>query len=156
MYRYEKFVISNNISIRGGFVCTYLAIFSKKGKQQFDTCKSLEKLNVCLLLNPSLSSGGTLGYQTVFWGREREREILIIVVYFQRTADNGMGSKNNLVSVKRSDFEVFQALDMDSESASDRQQSKLLCDTIKSILIGTRLRPDHEFVLIFIKAQCKE
>lgn len=69
-----------------------------------------------------------------------------------------MGSKNNLVSVKRSDFEVFQALDMDSESASDRQQSKLLCDTLYkvSINIRTRLRPDHEFVLIFIKAQYKE
>lgn len=30
--------------------------------------------------------------------------------------DNGMGSKNNLVSVKNSDFEVFQALAKDSES----------------------------------------
>lgn len=30
--------------------------------------------------------------------------------------DNGMGSKNNLVSVKKSDFEVFQALAKDSES----------------------------------------
>ncbi|GLV33082.1 alicorn [Carabus blaptoides fortunei] len=29
--------------------------------------------------------------------------------------DNGMGSKNNIVSVKKSDFEVFQALDKDSE-----------------------------------------
>uniref|UniRef100_A0A1B6ENT1 5'-AMP-activated protein kinase subunit beta-1 n=1 Tax=Cuerna arida TaxID=1464854 RepID=A0A1B6ENT1_9HEMI len=38
-----------------------------------------------------------------------------------RTTDNGMGSKNNLVTVKRSDFEVFQALAMDSESASERQ-----------------------------------
>ncbi|KAF2905151.1 hypothetical protein ILUMI_01026 [Ignelater luminosus] len=34
--------------------------------------------------------------------------------------DNGMGSKNNLVSVKKSDFEVFQALAKDSETnASD-------------------------------------
>ncbi|XP_077301836.1 5'-AMP-activated protein kinase subunit beta-1 [Arctopsyche grandis] len=30
--------------------------------------------------------------------------------------DNGMGSKNNLVSVKNSDFEVFQALAKDNES----------------------------------------
>jgi len=37
--------------------------------------------------------------------------------------DNGMGSKNNLVSVKKSDFEVFQALAKDSEAnASDTQK----------------------------------
>jgi hypothetical protein len=35
-----------------------------------------------------------------------------------------MGSKNNLVSVKKSDFEVFQALAMDSESAGSNQQCK--------------------------------
>lgn len=36
--------------------------------------------------------------------------------YFQKLVDNGMGSKNNLVSVKNSDFEVFQALAKDNES----------------------------------------
>lgn len=41
-----------------------------------------------------------------------------------RIIDNGMGSKNNLVSVKKSDFEVFQALAMDSESAGSNQQSE--------------------------------
>jgi 5'-AMP-activated protein kinase regulatory beta subunit len=41
-----------------------------------------------------------------------------------RIIDNGMGSKNNLVSVKLSDFEVFQALAMDSESAGNNQQSE--------------------------------
>jgi hypothetical protein len=41
---------------------------------------------------------------------------------FQRIIDNGMGSKNNLVSVKKSDFEVFQALAMDSESMGNNQQ----------------------------------
>jgi hypothetical protein len=35
-----------------------------------------------------------------------------------------MGSKNNLVSVKKSDFEVFQALDLDSESMGSNQQRK--------------------------------
>jgi 5'-AMP-activated protein kinase regulatory beta subunit len=35
-----------------------------------------------------------------------------------------MGSKNNLVSVKKSDFEVFQALAMDSESMGSNQQRK--------------------------------
>lgn len=33
-----------------------------------------------------------------------------------KLVDNGVGSKNNLVTVKMSDFEVFQALDKDSES----------------------------------------
>uniref|UniRef100_A0A6M2DIR3 5'-AMP-activated protein kinase subunit beta-1 n=1 Tax=Xenopsylla cheopis TaxID=163159 RepID=A0A6M2DIR3_XENCH len=36
--------------------------------------------------------------------------------------DNGMGSKNNLISVKRSDFEVFQALAKDSESVHQSEQ----------------------------------
>lgn len=35
-----------------------------------------------------------------------------------KVIDNGMGSKNNLVAVKQSDFEVFQALEKDSESAA--------------------------------------
>lgn len=41
--------------------------------------------------------------------------------------DNGMGSKNNIVSVKKSDFEVFQALDKDSEcnmSDAEREYSQ--------------------------------
>ncbi|XP_063236039.1 5'-AMP-activated protein kinase subunit beta-1 isoform X2 [Bacillus rossius redtenbacheri] len=41
-----------------------------------------------------------------------------------RIIDNGMGSKNNLVSVKDSDFEVFQALAIDSESVSGHQQNE--------------------------------
>ncbi|XP_075224803.1 5'-AMP-activated protein kinase subunit beta-1 [Lycorma delicatula] len=41
-----------------------------------------------------------------------------------RIIDNGMGSKNNLVTVKKSDFEVFQALAMDSESISSNQQTE--------------------------------
>ncbi|KAL1139442.1 hypothetical protein AAG570_006426 [Ranatra chinensis] len=40
-----------------------------------------------------------------------------------RVIENGMGSKNNMISVKNSDFEVFQALAMDSESAASNQQS---------------------------------
>jgi len=32
--------------------------------------------------------------------------------------DNGMGSKNNIISVKKSDFEVFDALDIDSSATS--------------------------------------
>ncbi|XP_054708272.1 5'-AMP-activated protein kinase subunit beta-1-like isoform X2 [Uloborus diversus] len=35
----------------------------------------------------------------------------------QPTVDNNMGSKNNIVSVKKSDFEVFEALAIDSVSS---------------------------------------
>uniref|UniRef100_A0A0V0G566 5'-AMP-activated protein kinase subunit beta-1 n=1 Tax=Triatoma dimidiata TaxID=72491 RepID=A0A0V0G566_TRIDM len=38
-----------------------------------------------------------------------------------KIVENGMGSKNNLISVKNTDFEVFQALAMDSESGSSNQ-----------------------------------
>lgn len=41
-----------------------------------------------------------------------------------RIVDNGMGSKNNLVNVKNTDFEVFQALAMDSESVSSNQHKE--------------------------------
>jgi 5'-AMP-activated protein kinase regulatory beta subunit len=40
--------------------------------------------------------------------------------------NSDVGTKNNLVSVKQSDFEVFQALAKDSESSEDNQQSKYL------------------------------
>ncbi|XP_076239979.1 5'-AMP-activated protein kinase subunit beta-2-like [Calliopsis andreniformis] len=40
-----------------------------------------------------------------------------------KIVDNGMGSKNNLVSVRKSDFEVFQALEKDSESVSSSAQT---------------------------------
>ncbi|XP_033225042.1 5'-AMP-activated protein kinase subunit beta-1 isoform X2 [Belonocnema kinseyi] len=38
--------------------------------------------------------------------------------------DNGMGSKNNLVSVRKSDFEVFQALAKDSEGIISSAQTE--------------------------------
>lgn len=38
--------------------------------------------------------------------------------------DNGMGSKNNLVSVRQSDFEVFQALAKDSEGVISSAQTE--------------------------------
>lgn len=43
---------------------------------------------------------------------------------FQKVIDNGMGSKNNLVTVKMSDFEVFQALAKDSEGVSSSAQTE--------------------------------
>lgn len=45
--------------------------------------------------------------------------------YLQRITDNGLGSKNNVVTVKNTDFEVFQALDMDSEHSSSANQGKI-------------------------------
>ncbi|GAB6024182.1 Protein kinase, AMP-activated, beta [Chamberlinius hualienensis] len=39
------------------------------------------------------------------------------------TVDNGMGSKNNVISVKKQDFEVFQALEYDSSSSPSSQQN---------------------------------
>lgn len=47
---------------------------------------------------------------------------------FQKIVDNGMGSKNNCVSVKKSDFEVFQALAKDSEGISSSAQSEYAQD----------------------------
>lgn len=42
----------------------------------------------------------------------------------QKLVDNGMGSKNNLVTVKMSDFEVFQALAKDSEGVRSSAQTE--------------------------------
>ncbi|RLU22822.1 hypothetical protein DMN91_005100 [Ooceraea biroi] len=41
-----------------------------------------------------------------------------------KIVDNGMGSKNNLVSVRKSDFEVFQALAKDSEGVTNSAQTE--------------------------------
>nr|CAD7589456.1 unnamed protein product [Timema genevievae] len=41
-----------------------------------------------------------------------------------RIVDNGMGSKNNMVTVKNTDFEVFQALAIDSEGSGGNQQKE--------------------------------
>ncbi|CAK1540563.1 unnamed protein product [Leptosia nina] len=41
-----------------------------------------------------------------------------------KVVDNGMGSKNNLVTVKMSDFEVFQALAKDSEGVHSSAQTE--------------------------------
>lgn len=55
---------------------------------------------------------------------------IFIIVYkmfnlmLQKIVDNGMGSKNNLVSVRKSDFEVFQALAKDSEGVISSAQTE--------------------------------
>ena len=38
--------------------------------------------------------------------------------FLKPTMDNGIGSKNNVVSVRKTDFEVFDALDIDSTTVS--------------------------------------
>lgn len=47
-----------------------------------------------------------------------------LVICFQKVIENGVGTKNNMVSVNQSDFEVFQALAKDSESINQTTQSK--------------------------------
>lgn len=42
----------------------------------------------------------------------------------QKHVDNDVGSKNNLVSVRQSDFEVFQALAKDSEDSVNNAQKE--------------------------------
>lgn len=42
----------------------------------------------------------------------------------QKHVDNDVGSKNNLVSVRQSDFEVFQALAKDSEDCVNSAQKE--------------------------------
>lgn len=56
-----------------------------------------------------------------------------------------MGSKNNLVSVKKSDFEVFQALAMDSESMGQNQQSKLIALFVVTVFFHFIPKADIEF-----------
>lgn len=50
--------------------------------------------------------------------------LLKLIKNLQKIVDNGMGSKNNLVSVKKSDFEVFQALAKDSEGIISSAQTE--------------------------------
>lgn len=49
---------------------------------------------------------------------------MTIFLLLQKVVDNGMGSKNNLVTVKMSDFEVFQALAKDSEGIHSSAQTE--------------------------------
>lgn len=51
----------------------------------------------------------------------------------QKNVDNEVGSKNNLVSVRQSDFEVFQALAKDSEEAGNTEQ-KEYSQVLKTLL----------------------
>lgn len=39
-------------------------------------------------------------------------------------AENGVGSKNNVITVKKTDFEVFDALDIDSISTNTQCTGK--------------------------------
>lgn len=55
--------------------------------------------------------------------------LLNFALNFQKHIDNDIGTKNNLVSVRKSDFEVFQALAKDSEmngSTSQKEYSQII------------------------------
>lgn len=45
-----------------------------------------------------------------------------LVYLFQPTTTNDLGTLNNVVKVKKSDFEVFEALDIDSKSAASSKK----------------------------------
>ena len=48
----------------------------------------------------------------------------LFLFIFQPTTTNNMGTLNNVVQVKRSDFEVFEALAIDSISVTTSGKSK--------------------------------
>lgn len=50
--------------------------------------------------------------------------IFIRCLLFQKNIDNDIGTKNNLVSVRKSDFEVFQALAKDIEEGGGTTQKE--------------------------------
>lgn len=50
--------------------------------------------------------------------------ICLIFFFLKKNLENDMGSKNNLVAVKQSDFEVFQALAKDSEDVTNSAQKE--------------------------------
>lgn len=47
--------------------------------------------------------------------------IIVTMSVWQKNIDNDMGNKNNLVSVRQSDFEVFQALAKDIEEGNNNE-----------------------------------
>ncbi|CAH1406931.1 unnamed protein product [Nezara viridula] len=72
-----------------------------------------------------------------------------------KVVENGMGSKNNLIAVKNTDFEVFQALAMDSEGGSSNQQSEY-CQEIPPMKpwekpVGPPILPPHLLQVILNK-----
>lgn len=73
----------------------------------------------------------------------------------QKNIDNDIGTKNNLVSVRKSDFEVFQALAKDSEDAINNAQ-KEYSQTIPTVnpwekVTGPPVLPPHLLQVILNK-----
>lgn len=73
-----------------------------------------------------------------------------------KVIENGMGSKNNLVSVKNTDFEVFQALAMDSEGGGNSSQQSEYSQEIPQIKpwekpAGPPILPPHLLQVILNK-----
>lgn len=57
----------------------------------------------------------------------------------QKNIDNDMGNKNNLVSVRQSDFEVFQALAKDIEEGNNNEEREYTQVGILLFVITTTL-----------------
>lgn len=53
---------------------------------------------------------------------------MFIICVLQKSVENEVGIKNNLISVRQSDFEVFQALAKDSEETSSNSQKEYCQD----------------------------
>ncbi|XP_023938690.2 5'-AMP-activated protein kinase subunit beta-1 [Bicyclus anynana] len=72
-----------------------------------------------------------------------------------KLVDNGMGSKNNLVTVKMSDFEVFQALAKDSEGVRSSAQTEYSQEIPQSKpwekIFGPPILPPHLLQVILNK-----
>lgn len=60
---------------------------------------------------------------------------------FQSTVDNPLGTKNNVMSVATSDFEVFEALAMDSVGSCSEKGSGKMSKYPPHWLLNTWLLP---------------
>lgn len=54
-------------------------------------------------------------------GMPELKPLLTSTIILQKNIDNDTGNKNNLVSVRQSDFEVFQALAKDIEEGNNNE-----------------------------------
>lgn len=74
---------------------------------------------------------------------------------FQKNVENDVGTKNNMISVRESDFEVFQALAKDSEDAASNGQKEYSQDIPQSKpwekVSGPPVLPPHLLQVILNK-----
>lgn len=58
------------------------------------------------------------------------------VLLFQPTVQNSMGTLNNVIKVKNTDFEVFEALALDSQVTDNRRKRKFLMASVLQRTLG--------------------